>query len=414
MKIWKQTVLSILLVVAAFAGWIYFYPGAGDVLARYGIDVFKVAAVDEGAGGAPAAGGPPGGRGGFSRAALVVVSEARTGIVNDRLTAIGTGHAVRTVSVRPLVAGQIAEIPVSSGAHVNAGDVIIRLDSSEEELAVERSRLAAEDAERKANRLGSLAEQRAISSVEADNARSELETARVALKEAELDLARRTVTAPITGSLGILSVNAGDYITTSTDITTIDDRSDILVEYYVPERFAASMTVGKPVSVTAIARPGETFGGAITAVDNRVDEASRTLRAQALVSNERDLLRAGMSFEVEMRFEGESYPSVDPLAIQWDSDGPYVWRVIDGKAGRVAIAIVQRNADRVLVKADIAEGDAIVVEGVQSVREGGEVRVAGAPQANGPVPPSGGERPANAPKGRPTAEDGGQRREADS
>ena len=63
MKIWKQTVLSILLVVAAFAGWIYFYPGAGDVLARYGIDVFKVAAVDEGAGGAPAAGGPrPGGR----------------------------------------------------------------------------------------------------------------------------------------------------------------------------------------------------------------------------------------------------------------------------------------------------------------------------------------------------------------
>lgn len=417
MKIWKQSVLSILLVVAAFAGWIYFYPGAGDVLARYGIDVFKVAAVDEAAGGAPAAGGPPGGgRGGFSRAALVVVSEAQTGIVNDRLTAIGTGHAVRTVSIRPLVAGQIDEIPVSSGAHVNAGDVIIRLDSAEEELAVERSRLAVADAERKASRLGSLAEQRAISSVEADNARSELETARVALREAELDLARRTVTAPIAGSLGILSVNAGDYVTTSTDITTIDDRSDILVEYYVPERFAASMRVGKPVSVTAIARPGETFGGAITAVDNRVDETSRTLRAQALVSNERDLLRAGMSFEVEMRFEGEVYPSVDPLAIQWDSDGPYVWRVVDGKAGRVAIAIVQRNADRVLVKADIAEGDAIVVEGVQSVRDGGDVRVAGAPPANGAArqPSGGGERPANARKPQPTAEDGGPRREADT
>jgi len=416
MKIWKQTVVSILLAAVAFAGWIYFYPGAGDVLARYGIDVFQVAAVDDAKSGAPAAGGPPGGRGGFSRAALVVVSEARTGIVNDRLTAIGTGHAVRTVSIRPLVAGQIAEIPVSSGAHVAAGDVIIRLDSAEEELAVERSRLAVEDAERKASRLGSLAEQRAISSVEADNARSELETARVTLKEAELDLARRTVTAPIAGSLGILSVNAGDYVTASTDITTIDDRSEILVEYYVPERFAASMTVGKPVSVTAIARPGETFGGTITAVDNRVDEASRTLRAQALVSNERDLLRAGMSFEVEMRFEGETYPSVDPLAIQWDSDGPYVWRVIDGKAGRVAIAIVQRNADRVLVDADIAEGDAIVIEGVQSVRQGGDVRVAGAPQANGPVPPSvnGGERPADAQRPQPTAEDGGQRKGAES
>lgn len=416
MKIWKQTVLSLLLVAAAFAGWIYFYPGAGDVLARYGIDVFQVAAVNDDKSGPPAAGGPPGGRGGFSRAALVVVAEARDGVVNDRLTAIGTGQAVRTVSMRPLVAGQIAEIPVSSGARVNAGDVIIRLDSSEEELAVERARLAAQEAERKASRLGSLAEQRAISSVEADTARSELETARVALKEAELDLARRTVTAPIAGSLGILSVNAGDYVTTSSDITTIDDRSEILVEYYVPERFAASMTVGKPVLVTAIARPGETFDGTITAVDNRVDEASRTLRARALVPNDRDLLRAGMSFEVEMHFEGETYPSVDPLAIQWDSDGPYVWRVAGGKAERVAVAIVQRNADRVLVEADIAEGDAIVTEGVQSVREGGDVRIAGAPQADGPVPPSGSgnNRPADAEKPQPTAEDGGPRKEADS
>jgi hypothetical protein len=141
------------------------------------------------------------------------------------------------------------------------------------------------------------------------------------------------------------------------------------------------------------------------------------LRAQALVSNERDLLRAGMSFEVEMRFEGEVYPSVDPLAIQWDSDGPYVWRVVDGKAGRVAIAIVQRNADRVLVKADIAEGDAIVVEGVQSVRDGGDVRVAGAPDRRTALPgspPEAASAPPAARKPQPTAEDGGPRREADT
>lgn len=424
MKIWKQIVLSLVLVGVAFFGWVYFYPGAGNVLARYGIDWFQVASTGNQGGGAPSAGGAPSGRpgaggppgrGGFSRSALVVVSEARTGIVNDRLTAIGTGQAIRTVSIRPLVAGQIAEIPVSSGTRVEAGDVIIRLDSAEEELAVERARLTVADAERKASRLGSLAEQRAISSVEADAARSELQAASVALKEAELDLARRTVTAPIAGSLGILSVNAGDYVTTSTDITTIDDRSEILVEYYVPERFAASMTVGKPVSVTAIARPGETFDGTVTAVDNRVDETSRTLRAQALVPNERDLLRAGMSFEVEMRFEGETYPSVDPLAIQWDSNGPYVWRVADGKAHRVSIAIVQRNADRVLVDAEIAEGDTIVTEGVQNVREGGDVRIAGAPAEDAGTPPAGGNgRPAGGAQPQPTAEDGGQKKAVDS
>lgn len=418
MKIWKQLVLSAVVLVAAFAAWVAFYPGAGEILARYGINISSGAAGEaQTAGGAPGAGrpgagGPPGGRGagGFSRQALVVVAPAGEGIVNDRLTAIGTGQPVRTVSIRPLVAGQIADIPVSSGAHVAAGDVIVQLDSAEEELAVERARLNVTDAERKATRLESLAERRAISSVEADTARSELTAASVALREAELALARRTVTAPIAGSLGILAVNEGDYVTNQSDIATIDDRSAILVEFYVPERFAAAMTVGKAVSATAIARPGEVFEGEITAVDNRVDEASRTLRVRARIANEQDLLRAGMSFEVRVRFSGETYPAVDPLAIQWDSVGAYVWRVVDGKAERVDVVIVQRNADRVLVKADLAEGDQVITEGVQNVRSGGAVQVAGAPAAPGGQgqPQAGGapRRPGGAPGGQAPANPG--------
>jgi len=405
MKAWKQLLVSVVLIAIAFVAWAKIFPGADTILARYGIDWFSTASTDAAA---PGQGGAPAGRrGGFSRDALVITADAGIGTVNDRLTAIGTGQAVRTVSIRPLVAGQIAEIPVSSGAHVQTGDVILRLDSAEQELDVEGARLTLGDAERKARRLESLYSQRAVSSVDLDTARSELSEARVALRAAELALSRRTVTAPIAGSLGILAVNAGDYVTTSTDIATIDDRSQILVEFYVPERFAARMTVGNTIMATAIARPGDRFEGEIVAVDNRVDEASRTLRVQARIANEEDLLRAGMSFEVTLRFEGETYPSIDPLAVQWDSAGSYVWRVGPGnKAERVGVAIVQRNADRVLVKAEIAEGDVIITEGVQSVRPGGAVRIAGAPQeqetnaklpadANG-EPPAGAAQPAGA------------------
>ncbi|GAB4363901.1 MAG: efflux RND transporter periplasmic adaptor subunit [Oricola sp.] len=395
MKLWKQVLVSAILFVIAFVAWAKLYPGADSLLARYGIDWFSTASTDAGA---PARGGtPPARGGGFSRQALVVTAKAATGVVNDRLTAIGTGQAVRTVSVRPLVAGQIAAVPVVSGVHVEAGDVILRLDSAEEELDVERARLTLGNAERKAARLESLYAQRAVSSVDLDTARSELSEAQVALRAAELALQRRTVTAPISGSLGILAVNVGDYVTTSTEITTIDDRSQILVEFFVPERFAARMAVGKTVMATAIARPGDRFDGEIVAVDNRVDEASRTLRVQARIANDQDLLRAGMSFEVTVRFKGETWPSVDPLAIQWDSAGSYVWRVGPGnRAERVDVAIVQRNADRVLVKADIAEGDDIIIEGVQSVRDGAEVRIAGAaPDETGaPRPGANGGNPA--------------------
>jgi multidrug resistance efflux pump len=110
-------------------------------------------------------------------------------------------------------------------------------------------------------RLESLVASRAASSVEADQARNTLDAARVALRQAELELARRTVTAPISGSLGILAVNAGDYVTSQTEIASIDDRSEILIEFFVPERFASGMEVGKQVVATAISRPGERFTG---------------------------------------------------------------------------------------------------------------------------------------------------------
>jgi RND family efflux transporter MFP subunit len=139
-----------------------------------------------------------------------------------------------------------------------------------------------------------------------------------------------------------------------------------------------------------VARQGKLYEGSVAAVDNRIDEASRTLRIRARIANENDDLRAGMAFTVTMSFEGERFPAVDPLSVQWDSDGSFVWRVTDGKAEKVPVRIVQRNPDAVLVEAKLAEGDRVVTEGVQRVRAGRAVQVigdeAGAQPADGEKP----------------------------
>lgn len=396
LKLWKQLLFSLVLLAVAFVGWAWLYPGAHDVLARNGLERISLFAPAEGEAKTDTAAGPGAagrGRGRGPREALVIVAPVGEGLVNDKLTAIGTGQAVRSVSVRTLVSGQIAEIPVRPGSKVEHGDVLIRLDAAEEELAVEKARLTVNDAKAKVDRLQSLVASRAASSVEADQAQNALDAAQVALREAELDLSRRTVTAPIGGSLGIMAVNIGDYVTSQSEIASIDDRSEILIEFFVPERFTAGMQVGKQVTAVAISRPGETFEGKISAVDNRVDEASRTLRVRARIANADDTLRAGMSFEVSVGFEGERWPAVDPLAIQWDSTGSYVWRVSESEASRVNVAIIQRNAETVLVKADLAVGDLVVTEGVQSVRPGATVRVIGGGEQPEPNSPAAGQEP---------------------
>ena len=87
-------------------------------------------------------------------------------------------------------------------------------------------------------------------------------------------------------------------------------------------------------------------------LDSRIDADTRTLRVRASLDNAEDLLRAGMAFSIAMRFPGETFAAVDPLAIQWSADGAYVWVGVDGQAKQVPVRIVQRNNDAVLVDAD--------------------------------------------------------------
>ncbi|WP_024847421.1 efflux RND transporter periplasmic adaptor subunit [Aminobacter sp. J41] len=384
MSFWKQ-LASALVVLAVAAGlWVKFYPGSNEVLARWGLD-WAVAAVPGGAPAAAPAAAPGAGGGGFGQPALVIASQIETGTINDRLVAIGSGRALNSVSVTPFSSGRLTEFLVESGSQVQAGDVIARLDSEVEEIAVERARIALQDAEARLERVRNLRASNTATAVQVTDAERDVSNAKLELQNAEVTLKRRTITAPISGTVGILPVSAGNYVTTQTVIATIEDRSHLVVDFWVPERFAGMISVGQTVTATSLARAGETYEGTITALDNRIDPASRTLHVQARLPNDNDRLAAGMSFEVTMRFPGESYPSVDPLAIQWSTDGAYIWVLDDErKARRVNVRVVQRNTDSVLISGDIGDAERVVTQGIHAVREGAVVRVVGDPQESRP------------------------------
>jgi RND family efflux transporter MFP subunit len=378
MRVWKQLVISLVVITAGVLLWGRFMPGANDMLRAAGLPSQLVAAIAPASEGGEGQGGARGGqRGGFGGPSLVATKPVAMTLVNDRLNAIGDGEAIRSVTVTPYSTGNLTEVLVSSGDRVEKGQIIARLDSEEQKIAADQARLTRESAAEKLKRYQGLQSASAVTNVEIQDASSALQAAELALQAAELALRRRDIPAPYGGIVGIISVNPGDYVTTTTAIARIDDRSEILVDFWVPERFATSVRVGAQVSATAIARPGEAFSGVVEAIDNRIDQESRTLRVRARIDNPADVLRAGMSFQVTMNFAGDNFPSVDPLALQWSADGSFVWRVVNGKAEKVNVRIVQRNPDKVLVNAELAENDVIITEGLQRLRPGGDVEVVG-------------------------------------
>lgn len=373
MQVWKQVGVSLAIVGAGACLWAYNSQDGRTLLAKAGlISAEKPAVAASGAGAAAPRGGQGGGRG--NSATLVSLANVKSGTVNDRMNAIGNGEAIQSVVVTPQASGLISEILVSSGQTVKKGDVLARLDDDEQVIEQEKAQVALKSAVEKSTSYRNL---RSVARLDVLDAQIAEESAKLALSTAELNLKRRDIVAPIDGIAGIVAINIGDNATTQTSIVSIDDRSKILVNFWAPERFTTAIKLGMPVEATSISRPGETFSGKVEAVDNRVDEASRTVRVRAVFDNANDELRAGMSFAVTMAFTGENYPSVDPLAVQWDAEGSYVWRVKDDKSHKVRVQVVQRNPDSVLVKAELAQGEPVVIEGLQRVREGGAVRTAG-------------------------------------
>ena len=186
---------SVFLVIGGLI-LLHFVPGSAGMARSIGVPESIVALVAR-----PEPTALPPGEGNRRRdggqTLTVVVKPAGQGKINDRLRAIGDGDAIRSVSVTPLVAGQIAELLVRPGQHVKAGEVIARLDDEVEKVAVSQAKVALKAAEAKLNRNEDL--KKIISRAEYQDAQTAVESARLAVSSAEIALSRRQVRVPIDG-----------------------------------------------------------------------------------------------------------------------------------------------------------------------------------------------------------------------
>ena len=290
-----------------------------------------------------------------------------------RVEAVGTSRAKRSVDIYPATSGEVVAVNFEPGQLVKSGQVLIELDRREEELALQLAQLQLEDAERLYDRYERSATSGAVVQTVLDEAATAAKTARVELERARIALDDRTVRAAFDGHVGATEVDRGDRINTNTMITTLDDRSSLLVSFEVPEVFIGELSVGENAKLETWNSGAPVVYGEIVDIGSRIDPVTRTFVARARVQNESDNLRPGMSFRVAANIDGESYPVVAETGVQWGSDGAYVWSIENGTAARVAVEVVQRREGRVLISGDLYDGDIIVVEGIQRMQEGIDV-----------------------------------------
>lgn len=316
----------------------------------------------------------------------VIVTPVSMRTEEVRIEAVGTARAMKSVTLFPEVGGEVTAVNFNAGDRVEKGDILIELDARQERLDVEAARNQLANAQQILTRYDEAGEG-AVSALVMDEARTAVQAARIAVNQAEERLYDQSVRAPFDGVIGLTEIDAGDRIGPDTEIASLDARETLLVDFPVPEAYLTRIDIGDPVEAATWTASTPEASGEIVYLDSRVDPVSRTVTVRAALENAEDRLRPGMSFRMTLDLQGREYPVVPEVSILWGGEGSYLWAIKDGGAQRVSATIVQRLEGRVLVDAALQEGDLVVEEGVQRMREGVQVDYERDPTASGPAEP---------------------------
>jgi membrane fusion protein (multidrug efflux system) len=310
---------------------------------------------------------------------------------------IGTVTAVHGVMVAADLPGVVAQISFESGKKVRAGDVLVRLDTRQEQ-----AQLAAAESQRNLStinldRLKGLRDKGITSQAEFDRAAAEHSQAVAHTGETKATIGRKTIRAPFSGVLGIRQVNLGQYLKPGDPIVELQSLDPVYVNFSVPQQQLASLPIGAEVRVTARGIESAPATGTITAINSVVDAATRNVEIQATLGNHEQKLRPGMFVEAQVVLgAGAPVIALPGSAVNYAPYGNSVFIVepMKGKDGKTYKGVRQQfvklgssRGDQVAVLSGIKAGEEVVTSGVFKLRSGAAVVVNNKVQpSNNPAP----------------------------
>lgn len=321
---------------------------------------------------------------------VIVVADVQQEDWQPKLTAVGSLVATQGIFVTNEIAGQVREIHFESGQSVAKGDLLVQLDDSVDQADL-KGLLAQRDlAEIKVGRFGRLLKDRSASQSDYDEASAQLDSAKAAVAAKEALIAKKRITAPFAGRLGIRILNLGEYLAPGSRIVPLDALEPIFADYSLPERHLPRIAVGKQVLVRVTAYPDRDFEGTIEAINPSVDEKTRSIKVRAILQNPEHLLRPGMFAEISTLLPTrENLLTLPRTAISFAPYGDMVFLIKEQEGQtlveRRQVSTGEARGGRMEILDGLVPGDRVVMGGQTKLRNGEPVTV-----DNSVVPPQDG------------------------
>jgi membrane fusion protein (multidrug efflux system) len=305
----------------------------------------------------------------------VVLAVAEQRQTATRVEAVGTTLSRRAIQIVPMASGRVEQIAFEPGQFVKAGDVLVRLDDDIQRADVAEAEAKLQETVLALQRANALRQKNAVPEATVDQLVAAQASGQAELDRARRRLADRTVRAPFAGVMGLRQVDLGARVDENSVLTTLDDRSEMEIEFSLAEAMYGQIFAGQPVVATSVAFPGRSFEGVVINIDSRVDPTSRAFKVRARLPNPDLTLPAGMFMQIAVVLDSREAIMIPEEAVIVQGNRTFVYVVAGGKAAVRPIRVGHRETGAVEVAEGVAAGEAVVVRGSPRLRDGAPVQV---------------------------------------
>lgn len=310
-----------------------------------------------------------------SNPTTVELGKASVQRIFDTVEAVGTTRARQSVQIVPQESGRVEELLIVPGQGVNHGDILVKLDDHIERADLAEAKARVTEREQALSRVNQLVGSAAVSQATLEDSTARLAEARAQLDRAEQRFSDRTITAPFSGVVGLAEIDPGAWVAEGELITSLDDLSDVEVEFSLPETRFSTVRIGQHITARSAAFPGQSFDGQVAAIDSRIDPVSRSFRARAIIPNPDSILPAGMFMSLTLTLNETDAVVVPEEAVIFEAAETYVFVADDGMATRIKVRTGQRQNGQIAISEGLDDGTEIIIRGLQRVKDGGAIRV---------------------------------------
>lgn len=303
----------------------------------------------------------------------VDVQVVRPTVLDVPVRATGTLLPAEQVQLVAELSRRLVRISAEEGAEVKKGQVLFELDHADLDAQLAELTVSEELAKKTAARHGELLKEFATSQAEYDAALTRVNELSAARRTLAVTRDKAVIRAPFAGVLGLRQVSEGAWVSPSTPLITLSSVKSLKVDFRIPEKYAAQVSVGRELELSVEGRT-EKLRATISATEGSVDVASRSLAARALIEDAQGV-QAGSFARIELPVRLNEALTVPAIVVIPGPGGSSVFVEQDGRVTQRKVELGMRGPDWVLVESGLAAGDRVAVTNLLRLKDGAPVEV---------------------------------------